>query len=132
MSAATLPERGCGSHTATLVPDVANGAVYVYNSASSGLCPGIDIVKIPLGNTDAAAFQPRAATGRSCHDTGVILGTAMLAGCAGGNGFTVLSLGGPAAARADRPPHTTSQWDVTRIRWSRLREWPRSRRRDSG
>src|SRR5262245_393584 len=42
MNAATLPMRGCGSHTATLVPDVANGAVYVYNSASSGLCPGID------------------------------------------------------------------------------------------
>ncbi|HEX5993921.1 MAG TPA: hypothetical protein VFY84_02135 [Jiangellales bacterium] len=103
MNAATLPARGCGSHTATLVPDVANGALYVYNSASSGLCPGIDIVKIPLNDPSAATFLHRAATGRSCHDTGVILGTAMLAGCAGGNGFTVLSLGGAGGGTIENP-----------------------------
>jgi hypothetical protein len=103
MNAATLPTRGCGSHTATLVPDVANGAVYVYNSASSGLCPGIDIVKIPLGDPSAAAFLHRVPTGRSCHDTGVILGDAMLAACAGGTGFTVLSLGGGSAGTIENP-----------------------------
>jgi hypothetical protein len=103
MTAATLPTRGCGSHTATLVPDVANGAVYVYNSASSGLCPGIDIVKIPLANPSASAFLHRAPTGRSCHDTGVILGDALLAACAGGNGFTVLSLGGAAGGTIENP-----------------------------
>src|SRR5206468_10305349 len=96
MSASTVPTRGCGSHTATLVPDIVGGAVYVYNSASSTLCPGIDIVRIPLDNPAGATFLHRVATGRACHDTGVILGTAMLAACAGGNGFTVLSLGGPA------------------------------------
>jgi hypothetical protein len=103
MNAATLPERGCGSHTATLVPDVAHGAVYVYNSASSGQCPGIDIVKIPLDNPGGATFLHRAATGRSCHDTGVILGSAMLAACAGGNGFTVLSLGGAGGGTIENP-----------------------------
>jgi len=103
MNAATLPLRGCGSHTATMVPDVANGAVYVYNSGSSGLCPGIDIVKIPLDNPAGAAFLHRAPTGRSCHDTGVILGSAMLAACAGGNGFTVLSLGGAAGGTIENP-----------------------------
>ncbi len=103
MNAATLPTRGCGSHTATLVPDIAAGALYVYNSASSGLCPGIDIVKIPLDNPSAAAFLHRVSTGRSCHDIGVILGDAMLAACAGGNGFTVLSLAGPSGGTVENP-----------------------------
>jgi hypothetical protein len=103
MTAATLPQRGCGSHTATLVPDVANDALYVYNSASSALCPGIDIVKIPLDDPTAATFLHRVATGRSCHDTGVILGSAMLGACAGGDGFTVLSLGGTAGGTIESP-----------------------------
>lgn len=91
MAADTTPS-GCGSHTATLVPDVANGNLYVYNNASSGACPGIDIVRIPLASPANAQFLHRVPTGRSCHDTGVILGDALLAACAGGNGFTVLSL----------------------------------------
>jgi hypothetical protein len=91
MAADTTPA-GCGSHTATLVPDVANGNLYVYNNASSGTCPGLDIVRIPLADPADAEFLHRVPTGRSCHDTGVVLGDAMLAGCAGGNGFTVLSL----------------------------------------
>ena len=62
MNAATLPARGCGSHTATLVPDVANGALYVYNSASSALCPGIDIVKIPLADPAGATFPTISIT----------------------------------------------------------------------
>jgi hypothetical protein len=103
LTAATLPVRGCGSHTATLVPDVANGNLYVYNSASSGLCPGIDIVKVPIDNPGGATFLHRAASGRSCHDTGVILGDAMLAACAGGNGFTVFSLGGASGGTIENP-----------------------------
>lgn len=104
MNAATLPTPGCGSHTATLVPDVANGALYVYNSASnSGLCPGIDVVKIPLDNPAGAMYLHRVSTGRGCHDTSVILGTAMLAACAGGNGFTVLSLGGAGGGTIENP-----------------------------
>jgi hypothetical protein len=91
MAADTTPA-GCGSHTATLVPDVANGNLYVYNNASSGTCPGLDIVRIPLADPADAEFLHRVPTGRSCHDTGVVLGDAMLAGCAGGTGFTVLSL----------------------------------------
>ena len=102
MNATSTPV-GCGSHTATMVPDVANGAVYVYNSASSASCPGIDIVKVPLANPAAATFLHRVATGRSCHDTGVILGSAMLAACAGGNGFTVLSLGGAGGGTIENP-----------------------------
>ena len=92
MAADTTPERGCGSHTATLVPDLARGNLYVYNSASSGLCPGIDIVKIPLSDPASATFLRREPSGRSCHDTGVILGDVNLVACAGGNGFTVWSV----------------------------------------
>lgn len=90
MAANTTPS-GCGSHTATLVPDLARGNLYVYNSASSGLCPGIDIVKIPLAAPADAVFLRREPSGRSCHDTGVILGEVNLVACAGGNGFSVWS-----------------------------------------
>ena len=91
MSSNTTPT-GCGSHTATLVPDVARGNLYVYNSASSGACPGIDIVKIPLADPASAQFLRREPSGRGCHDTTVILGQVNLVMCAGGNGFTVWRL----------------------------------------
>jgi len=81
-----------GSHTATGVPDLANGRLLVYNSASSGANPGIDIVEIPLSAPENAAFLRFEPAGRSCHDTGVILGDALKAACAGGNGFTVWSM----------------------------------------
>jgi hypothetical protein len=106
MSANTTPT-GCGSHTATLVPDVARGNLYVYNSASSGACPGIDIVKIPLADPASAQFLRREPAGRSCHDTGVILGEVNLVACAGGNGFTVWtvdpSIDPPAAGSLEDP-----------------------------
>jgi hypothetical protein len=84
----------CGSHTATGVPDLANDRLLVYNSASSADCPQIDIVEVPLDDPASASVLRSEPSGRSCHDTGVILGDAMLAACAGGDGFTVWSLGG--------------------------------------
>jgi PA domain/LVIVD repeat len=45
-----------GSHTATGVPDLDNGRLLVYNSASSGANPGIDIVEVPLDAPENAAF----------------------------------------------------------------------------
>ncbi|MQB01369.1 MAG: hypothetical protein GEU78_13935 [Actinobacteria bacterium] len=78
-----------GSHTATGVPDLENDRLLIYNSASSGLNPGIDIVEIPLSAPQDAAFLRFEPAGRSCHDTGVILGDAMLAACAGGDGWTL-------------------------------------------
>jgi hypothetical protein len=85
-------ETECGSHTATGVPDVENGRLLVYNSPSSGTCPGIDIVEVPLEDPASASYLRFEPAGRSCHDTGVILGDAMMAACAGGNGFTQWSL----------------------------------------
>jgi hypothetical protein len=82
----------CGSHTATGVPDLANNRLLIYNSPSSGACPGIDIVEVPLDDPASASFLRFEPAGRACHDTGVILGDALLAACAGGDGFTQWSL----------------------------------------
>jgi hypothetical protein len=103
-------ETECGSHTASGVPDLENDRLLVYNSPSSGTCPGIDIVEVPLDDPASASYLRFEAAGRSCHDTGVILGDAMLAGCAGGNGYTLWSLDGsledPALIRSVVVPAT--------------------------
>lgn len=83
---------GCGSHTATGVPDLANDRLLIYNGSSSGSCPWIDIVEVPLSNPSAPSVVAQMGAGRQCHDIGVILGDANLAGCAGGDGFSVLSM----------------------------------------
>lgn len=85
-------EAECGSHTATAVPDPASRRLLVYNTPSSGACPGIDIIQIPVDHPENASYLRFEPGGRPCHDTGVILGRAMLAACAGGDGFTVWSL----------------------------------------
>ena len=67
---------GCGSHTATAVPDKARGYLYIYNGGSSGTCNGIDIVRIKLSDPTDAKFLKRVTHGRagsSCHDNNVLL-----------------------------------------------------------
>ena len=87
---------GCGSHTATGVPDLANNRLLIYNSSStSPACDWIDIISVPLNNPAGAAFVRREPSMHTCHDIGVILGNTMKAACAGGTGFRVFSLGGP-------------------------------------
>ncbi|MAT99597.1 MAG: hypothetical protein CL608_20840 [Anaerolineaceae bacterium] len=89
-------ETECGSHTATGVPDPGNDRLLVYSSSSSSACPGLDIIEVPLSNP-AAAFYLRnepADGSRDCHDTAVILGDAMLAACAGDDGFAMWTLTG--------------------------------------
>ena len=91
---ATVPLLGCGSHTATGIPDLENDRFLVYNGASSASCP-IELIEVPLSDPSSAAVAgPSITTGRSCHDIAVILGDANLLACAGGNGFTVFSVGG--------------------------------------
>jgi hypothetical protein len=101
-------ETECGSHTATGVPDLANGRLLVYNNSSSGgACAGIDIIEVPLADPAAASLLRFEPAGRSCHDTGVILGEAMLAACAGSvggqPGYTVWSLGGTRGGSLEDP-----------------------------
>jgi hypothetical protein len=87
---------GCGSHTATAVPDKARGYLYIYNGGSSGTCNGIDVVRISLANLADAKYLKRITHGRagsSCHDNNVLLnvgGTSTsYAMCAGGNGLAM-------------------------------------------
>jgi hypothetical protein len=59
-------ETDCGSHTATGVPDLENNRLLVYNSPSSGACPGIDIIEVPLDEPSAASylrFEPSGVPG---------------------------------------------------------------------
>ena len=95
----------CGSHTATGVPDPANNRLLVYNNPSAGTpqCTGFDIIEIPLDAPETASQIGDGVTGRSCHDTAVILGDAMKAMCSGGNGFTMMSLGGEGGGALDAP-----------------------------
>jgi LVIVD repeat len=87
----------CGSHAATGVPDLRNRRLIVYSTPSSSACEGIDIVEVPLSRPEASEFlhfefadrATGAANNFACHDTGVILGRANKAACAGGVGFAV-------------------------------------------
>jgi hypothetical protein len=82
----------CGTHTLSLVPDLANNRVLIYNSASSGSCPWLDIVGVPLANPGAAALIRNADTQRGCHDTAIIMGDVNRVACSGGGGFSMLRL----------------------------------------
>jgi RTX calcium-binding nonapeptide repeat (4 copies)/LVIVD repeat len=91
--AASLPSgitTGCGSHTLTAAPDVASNTLYVYVGGSSTLCPGMDLVQVPLNNPAAATWYDRAdaipvgaTAGRSCHDITVFMVDKKRAVCSG-------------------------------------------------
>jgi hypothetical protein len=93
----------CGSHTATGVPDVDNGRLVVYSTPSNGNCPGIDVVTIDLDTFEigynglSRASDEAGTTNIACHDTGVILGSAEKAACAGSVGFAVWDISGDRA-----------------------------------
>jgi hypothetical protein len=109
----------CGSHTASGVPDLKNRRLLVYSTPSSGTCEGINIVEVPLSKPDqsrligfeeADPYRPpnTAIPGQTnpsfaCHDTGIILGKAMKAACAGGAGLAVWSIGGKDGGELDDP-----------------------------
>ena len=49
----------CGSHTQTMIPDLANDRLIVYVGSSSATCTNFDIVEIPLANpAGATSFAP--------------------------------------------------------------------------
>jgi hypothetical protein len=87
------PEFGCGSHTATGVPDLENNRLLVYNSSSAGnVCDFFEIVEVPLDDPGSASVINVVDSMHTCHDIGVILGDAMRLACAGGNGARIFSL----------------------------------------
>jgi hypothetical protein len=107
----------CGSHTETLVPDLANNRLLVYSNSSAGTvfggdpndptitsCAGIDIVEVPLANPANASYLRFEPSGdpahdpeehHSCHDTAAFTGEVNLVACAGsdpaGDGVNVFT-----------------------------------------
>ena len=101
----------CGSHTETLVPDLANDRLLVYSNASANTtfgspapgeeplnCRGIDIIEVPLDDPASASYLNFLPSGdpaepvedhHACHDSAVILGDAMKVACSGGNSLTI-------------------------------------------
>jgi LVIVD repeat len=96
---------GCGSHTATLVPDLANDRVLIYNQTSGGPCPFISIIEIPLDDPGSASFlrNEPLEEADACHDSGVILGDVMKLACASHDHANVYSLGGPDGGSLEDP-----------------------------
>jgi PA domain/LVIVD repeat len=98
------PTRGCGSHTATGVPDLENNRLLVYNSSSAGgTCDFFEIVEVPLDDPGSASVINRVDSMHTCHDIGVILGSAMRAACSGGSGARIFSLDPADGADLDDP-----------------------------
>jgi LVIVD repeat len=105
----------CGSHTATGIPDRKNGRLIIYSSPSAhdstppidpnppATCDWFDVVEVPLRNPEDASLIRTEPSDHTCHDIGVILGSAMKAGCAGGTGVRVFSLGGPNGGSLEDP-----------------------------
>jgi hypothetical protein len=95
---------GCGTHTLTLVPDLANNRLIIYNATSGGnsllppadqACDWIDIVQVPLANPGAASHVRREPLmgGHAAHDNGVILGDVNLLATASGHMSNVFDIG---------------------------------------
>ena len=106
----------CGSHTASAVPDLANNRLLIYNGSSSGACENIDIIGVPLDNpAGAAVIRQEPTADHPCHDIGIILGSAMKLGCAGGTGFEIFSLSSADGASLTDPVpmHHVEVPDVT-------------------
>jgi hypothetical protein len=95
---------GCGSHTATLVPDRADNRVLVYNATSGGNpalpddieeCDWLDIIQVPLDNPGAASHLHREPLegGHAAHDSGAILGDVNKLAVASGHMSNVFDIG---------------------------------------
>jgi hypothetical protein len=95
---------GCGTHTLTLVPDLADNRVLIYNATSGGnnllppalqACDWLDIIQVPLDDPGAASFLHREPLegGHAAHDNGVILGDVNKAAVASGHMSNVFDIG---------------------------------------
>ena len=146
----------CGSHTETLVPDLANNRLLVYSNSSANTtfgspapgseplnCRGIDIVQVPLANPASASYLRFEPSGdpaepvdmhHACHDTGVILGSAMKVACSGGTGMTIFSLDPADGGSLDGPDVHAPHRDARRASRSatRLRSRMTASTRSSG
>jgi LVIVD repeat len=95
---------GCGTHTLTLVPDLRDGRVLIYNATSGGNpalppalaeCDFLDIIQVPLDDPGAASHLNRVPLegGHAAHDNGVILGKVNKLAVASGHMSNVFDIG---------------------------------------
>ncbi|WP_116043334.1 LVIVD repeat-containing protein [Amycolatopsis palatopharyngis] len=105
---------GCGSHTQTAVPDLANNRLVIYSNNSSGggraVCDTMNIIEVPLDAPSAAShigYAPLTGGSRGsnngCHDAGAILGDVNLLACASGHAANVFSIGAPRGGTLENP-----------------------------
>jgi hypothetical protein len=114
---------GCGSHTATLVPDLEDGRVLIYNATSGGNpdlpddieeCDWVDILQVPLDDPGAAGHLHREQLmgGHAAHDNGAILGDVNKLAVASGHMSNVFDIGAndkPGGSLEDPAPLYTIQ-----------------------
>jgi hypothetical protein len=95
---------GCGSHTITGVPDLANDRLLIYNQTSGGNpalpaglqeCDWLDILEVPLDDPGDAGWVHREPLmgGHAAHDSGVILGDVNKVAVASGHMSNVFDIG---------------------------------------
>jgi hypothetical protein len=122
-SIARNPELGCGSHTATGVPDLENDRLLVYNSSSAGgICDFFEIVEVPLDDPGSASVINRVDAMHTCHDIGVILGDVNRAACAGGEGARIFSLD-PADGGSLDDPVLMHHFDIPGVEIGHSASW---------
>jgi hypothetical protein len=84
---------GCGSHTATGVPDLENDRLIIYNSTSGGPCPFVGVIELDLSTGELTHLRDEPREGPS-HDVGVILGEANLMASSGHDMIHVWDISG--------------------------------------
>jgi hypothetical protein len=96
---------GCGSHTATLVPDLENDRLIVYNQTSGGPCPFVGIIEVPLDDPGSASFlrNEPLEEADAPHDSGVILGDVNMLAVASHDHANIFSIGAPGGGSFEDP-----------------------------
>jgi hypothetical protein len=96
---------GCGSHTATAVPDLDNNRLIIYNQTSGGPCPFLGIIEVPLDDPGAASFIRNEPLEEAAapHDSGVILGDVNMLAVASHDHANIFSIGAPRGGSFEDP-----------------------------
>jgi hypothetical protein len=114
---------GCGTHTLSLVPDLENGRLIVYNSSSAGgVCDFFEVVEVPLDDPSSSGVINKIDSMHTCHDIGVILGDAMRLACAGGEGARIFSLD-PADGGSLEEPVLMHHFDIPGVTIGHSAAW---------
>jgi hypothetical protein len=96
---------GCGSHTATAVPDLENDRLVVYNQTSGGPCPFVGVLEVPLDDPGSASFlrNEPLEEADAPHDSAVILGDVNMLAVASHDHANIFSIGAPGGGSFEDP-----------------------------